>query len=80
MTSMTSYTQLPQQQQAGHDPDRPRRDNVEYHKGRRAAEAGQSILDNPYMERLGDSRFNRWNLGWCEASETSARLLDIDTT
>lgn len=46
-----------------------RRDNVEYHNGRRAFEAGEALSANPYLAREGDadSRFARWLAGWRDA-------------
>lgn len=41
-----------------------RRDNVEYHAGKAAREAGQSLADCPYM--AGGVRAGRWTLGWHE--------------
>lgn len=49
--------------------DPARRDNVEYHNGRRAFEAGEPLSANPYLAREGDadSRFARWLAGWRDA-------------
>lgn len=44
-----------------------RRDDVEYHNGRRAFEAGEPLSANPYLARDGDSRFARWLAGWRDA-------------
>lgn len=43
-----------------------RRDNVEYHAGRKAAEAGEPETACPYV--LGLERATRWHCGWAEAT------------
>lgn len=49
---------------------RVRRDNVEYHAGRAAFEAGQVPAAMPYSE--GGERAARWNLGYREAQADAA--------
>ena len=53
--------------------ERTRRNNVEYHNGRKACEAGEPITANPYPDKhpAGDSRFERWALGWTESAASA---------
>lgn len=49
-----------------------RRQNVEYHEGAKAFRDGVALQGCPYhyqAANAGDSRFDRWNLGWSEAYE-----------